>query len=164
MQYFQLFTRIFKGVPNSLRGKVWSKLLDIDNQKRLHSGVYAKMIQSARKYSLDLRQIDLDINRTFRDNIAYRKRYCPRYSDLNNSLFLMFFAISNFLSCFCLPITDKFSCLTFWPHIQYTIRKSAIVKACPIYALYCSCTYLTKRYFCLKFRFYLQYKQSFFLV
>ena len=33
----------------------------------------------AREYSLDLRQIDLDINRTFRNNLAYRKRYCQRY-------------------------------------------------------------------------------------
>jgi USP6 N-terminal-like protein len=32
----------------------------------------------ARQYSPDLRQIDLDINRTFRDNIAYRVRYCQR--------------------------------------------------------------------------------------
>ncbi len=40
----KLFTRIFKGIPNSLRGKVWARLLDVENQKRLHSGVYAKMI------------------------------------------------------------------------------------------------------------------------
>ena len=38
------------------------------------------MKQSGRQYSLDLRQIDLDINRTFRDNIAYKVRYCQRYS------------------------------------------------------------------------------------
>lgn len=33
----------------------------------------------ARNYSLELRQIDLDINRTFRNNYAYKKRYCQRY-------------------------------------------------------------------------------------
>ena len=33
----------------------------------------------ARKYSNELRQIDLDINRTFRNNYAYKKRYCQRY-------------------------------------------------------------------------------------
>ena len=49
-------------------------------QKKLQQGVYEKMKQSGRQYSLDLRQIDLDINRTFRDNIAYKVRYCQRYS------------------------------------------------------------------------------------
>lgn len=33
----------------------------------------------ARQYSNELRQIDLDINRTFRNNDAYKKRYCQRY-------------------------------------------------------------------------------------
>ena len=40
----------------------------------------------ARKYSVDLRQIDLDINRTFRDNLAYKKRYCQRQVQLYNVL------------------------------------------------------------------------------
>ena len=33
----------------------------------------------ARKYALELRQIDMDINRTFRNNFAYKRRYCQRY-------------------------------------------------------------------------------------
>jgi hypothetical protein len=32
----------------------------------------------ARQCSNELRQIDLDINRTFRNNDAYKKRYCQR--------------------------------------------------------------------------------------
>jgi hypothetical protein len=40
------------------------------------------MRASGRQYSLDLRQIDLDINRTFRDNIAYRKRYNQRFVEI----------------------------------------------------------------------------------
>ena len=40
----------------------------------------------ARKYSLELRQIDLDINRTFRNNYAYKKRYCQRQKQLYNIL------------------------------------------------------------------------------
>lgn len=82
----QLTRRIFKGIPNSLRHRVWYKLLDIDAQKRAQNGVYEKMKESGRKYSLDLRQIDLDINRTFRDNVAYRKRYCQRQVQLYNVL------------------------------------------------------------------------------
>ena len=38
-----------------------------------------KMKNLARLYSPDLRQIDLDINRTFRNNLAYKKRYCQRW-------------------------------------------------------------------------------------
>lgn len=40
----------------------------------------------ARQYSSELRQIDLDINRTFRNNLAYKKRYCHRQVQLFNIL------------------------------------------------------------------------------
>ena len=40
----------------------------------------------ARQYSLELRQIDLDINRTFRNNMAFRLRYCARQKQLYNIL------------------------------------------------------------------------------
>jgi hypothetical protein len=52
----------------------------------MQAGVYEKMKNSGRQYSLDLRQIDLDINRTFRDNIAYKTRYCQRQVQLYNVL------------------------------------------------------------------------------
>jgi hypothetical protein len=82
----KLQERVFKGIPNSIRSRAWYKLLDIDNQKRMQAGVYEKMKNSGRQYSLDLRQIDLDINRTFRDNIAYKTRYCQRQVQLYNVL------------------------------------------------------------------------------
>lgn len=44
------------------------------------------MKKFALQYSLELRQIDLDINRTFRNNMAYRIRYGPRQRQLYNIL------------------------------------------------------------------------------
>lgn len=82
----KLVNRVFKGIPNSMRPTAWYKLLDIDAQKKAQSGVYEKMKNLARKYSLDLRQIDLDINRTFRNNTMFKKRYCQKQAQLFNVL------------------------------------------------------------------------------
>ena len=69
-----------------MRNPGWTKFLDIDTQIKAQSGVYEKMRNLARLYSLDLRQIDLDINRTFRNNTAYKKRYNQRQVQLYNIL------------------------------------------------------------------------------
>ncbi|CAF0798358.1 unnamed protein product [Brachionus calyciflorus] len=82
----KLVSRIFKGIPNSMRNAAWQKLLEIEVQIKAQAGVYEKMKTFARKYSLELRQIDLDINRTFRNNYAYKKRYCQRQKQLYNVL------------------------------------------------------------------------------
>jgi USP6 N-terminal-like protein len=82
----KLVSRVYKGIPNSMRNVAWFKLLDIDNQLKAQTGVYDKMKKLAREYSIDLRQIDLDINRTFRDNVAYRLRYNQRQAQLYNVL------------------------------------------------------------------------------
>ena len=71
----KLRARVFKGIPNSMRHPVWSRLLDTHAQIAAQTGVYERTRLLARLYSLDLRQIDLDINRTFRNNLAYRRRY-----------------------------------------------------------------------------------------
>ncbi len=36
------------------------------------------MRRLARKYSPDIRQIDLDVNRTYRDHVMFRERYNHR--------------------------------------------------------------------------------------
>lgn len=38
-------------------------------------GVYEDMKQKARQYSPDIRQIDLDVNRTYRNHLMFRLRY-----------------------------------------------------------------------------------------
>ena len=59
----------------------------------------------ARQYSNELRQIDLDINRTFRNNLAYKKRYCQRY----NNIFKNNILINNLIFLF----TGKFNCIIY---------------------------------------------------
>ncbi len=38
--FLQVTRRIYKGIPDSLRGVIWSKLLDIERMKQEQSGVY----------------------------------------------------------------------------------------------------------------------------
>lgn len=37
--------------------------------------LYQELLMRARLVSKDIKQIDLDINRTYRDHLAFRKRY-----------------------------------------------------------------------------------------
>ena len=67
--------RIYKGIPDRLRGAVWANLLDLKTFQAEQQGVYEEMKERARKFSPDIRQIDLDVNRTYRDHIMFRERY-----------------------------------------------------------------------------------------
>lgn len=80
----KLFERIWKGVPEKLRGIVWPRLLRVDQYRR--EKVYEQLLLRARLVSRDIRQIDLDINRTYRDNLAFRKRYDVKQQSLLNVL------------------------------------------------------------------------------
>ena len=57
---------------------LWRLLLDIDRVKAEQEGQYIKMRRLARLHSPDIRQIDLDVNRTYRDHIMFRERYNTR--------------------------------------------------------------------------------------
>jgi USP6 N-terminal-like protein len=59
----KLRRRIFKGIPDSLRGAIWQKLLGIDEKMNEHPDTYKNMLKIGHKYSTDIRQIDNDINR-----------------------------------------------------------------------------------------------------
>ncbi|XP_015242270.1 PREDICTED: USP6 N-terminal-like protein isoform X2 [Cyprinodon variegatus] len=71
----KLFRRIYKGVPLQLRGEVWGLLLDIPKIKEEKKDFYEKLKARARALSPDVRQIDLDVNRTYRDHIMFMHRY-----------------------------------------------------------------------------------------
>lgn len=70
----KLRRRIYKGIPNAMRGETWKNLLGIDKIPN-RSTVYESMKRIARAQSPDIRQIDLDVNRTYRDHIMFRDRY-----------------------------------------------------------------------------------------
>nr|XP_046917341.1 USP6 N-terminal-like protein [Dermatophagoides farinae] len=68
-------SRTYKGIPNALRGEVWGRLLNIQQLKQEQSGKYEEMLDCGFQYSKDIRQIDLDVNRTYRKHIMFRERY-----------------------------------------------------------------------------------------
>lgn len=82
----KLHKRIYKGIPNSLRIKVWCKLLDVNRIKSDNPGKYKEMLRLAKLWSTDVRQIDSDVNRQFREHQFYRERYCERQCSLFNVL------------------------------------------------------------------------------
>ncbi|XP_022049625.1 USP6 N-terminal-like protein [Acanthochromis polyacanthus] len=71
----KLVKRVYKGIPLQLRGQAWALLLDIEKVKQDNEGKYEKMKQQARNFSTEIKQIDLDVNRTFRNNIMFRDRF-----------------------------------------------------------------------------------------
>ncbi|GFS69020.1 USP6 N-terminal-like protein [Nephila pilipes] len=75
-------SRVYKGIPNAVRGEVWGRLLGIPQIKIEQEGKYEEMVQQARLHSTDIKQIDLDINRTFRNNIMFRERFNPKQQSL----------------------------------------------------------------------------------
>ena len=69
----KLHRRVNKGIPNSVRGAVWKHVLQIDAIRE--EGIYEGMTEIGRRSSPDVRQIDLDVLRTFRTHIMFRERY-----------------------------------------------------------------------------------------
>ncbi|XP_027715953.1 USP6 N-terminal-like protein [Vombatus ursinus] len=67
--------RVYKGIPLQVRGQAWSLLLEVEKVKTENPGKYEEMKEKAQSFSSEIRQIDLDINRTFRNHIMFRDRY-----------------------------------------------------------------------------------------
>lgn len=68
----KLRRRIYKGIPNRFRGQVWALLLGVKNLKKEKAGKYEEMLKLARQWSTEIRQIDADVARQYRDHINYR--------------------------------------------------------------------------------------------
>jgi len=82
----KLKRRVYKGIPNSLRPQVWAKLLHVDQLTDDQKNKYKQMCELAWEHSPDVRQIDLDVNRTYREHIYFRKRYNLKQQELFNIL------------------------------------------------------------------------------
>jgi len=78
----KMMERTWKGVPERMRGSLWRILLNLDQIKAEQEGKYQEMKNLARRHSPDIRQIDLDVNRTYRNHIMFRERYNTRQQDL----------------------------------------------------------------------------------
>ncbi|XP_063241024.1 USP6 N-terminal-like protein isoform X2 [Bacillus rossius redtenbacheri] len=82
----KLRRRVYKGIPDSLRGQAWSRLLGLAAARKDQSGKYEEMRQLAWRWSPEIRQIDLDVNRTYRDHVDFRERYGLKQRALFNVL------------------------------------------------------------------------------
>ncbi|KAI1727804.1 rab-GTPase-TBC domain-containing protein [Ditylenchus destructor] len=83
----KLDKRIWKGIPETLRIVFWKKLLGVDEMKaHAKENLYLELLMRARLISKDVKQIDLDINRTYRDHLAFRRRYDVKQQSLFNVL------------------------------------------------------------------------------
>ena len=88
-----------QGIPGRLRGEVWRILLNIDELREKNKGVYEEMKwenitklylnfnclhfrERGRNFSKEVRQIDLDVNRTYRNHNMFRERYNIKQKDL----------------------------------------------------------------------------------
>ncbi|XP_068459138.1 USP6 N-terminal-like protein [Clinocottus analis] len=71
----KLVKRVYKGIPLQLRGQAWALLLDIEKVKKDNNGKYERMKLQARDFSTEIKQIDLDVNRTFRNHIMFMDRF-----------------------------------------------------------------------------------------
>ncbi|XP_016367110.1 USP6 N-terminal-like protein [Sinocyclocheilus rhinocerous] len=71
----KMMKRVYKGIPLKLRGQAWALLLDVEKVKEANYRKYEKMKEQANKYSTEIKQIDLDVNRTFRNHIMFMERF-----------------------------------------------------------------------------------------
>ncbi|XP_041651890.1 USP6 N-terminal-like protein isoform X2 [Cheilinus undulatus] len=78
----RMVKRVYKGIPLQLRGRAWALMLDVERAKKDNEGKYEKMKEQARLYSSEIKQIDLDINRTFRNHIMFMDRFGVKQQSL----------------------------------------------------------------------------------
>ncbi|XP_047621996.1 USP6 N-terminal-like protein [Phacochoerus africanus] len=78
--------RVYKGIPPQVRGQAWSLLLDLEKVKVENQGKYQRMKEQARLYSRDIKYIDMDVSRTFQNNIMFQERYGIKQQALFNVL------------------------------------------------------------------------------
>uniref|UniRef100_A0A3P9K778 USP6 N-terminal-like protein n=1 Tax=Oryzias latipes TaxID=8090 RepID=A0A3P9K778_ORYLA len=78
----KMVSRVYKGIPLQLRGRAWVLMLDVERTKRENEGKYEKMKEQARLFSQEIKQIDLDINRTFRNHIMFMDRFGVKQQSL----------------------------------------------------------------------------------
>nr|XP_039260635.1 uncharacterized protein LOC120336917 isoform X1 [Styela clava] len=78
----KLSKRVYKGIPHGMRGDVWRILLEVHQYMENLPNVYQEMKTRAHSHSTDIRQIDLDVNRTYRDHVMFRTRYSIKQQQL----------------------------------------------------------------------------------
>ncbi|XP_029622757.1 USP6 N-terminal-like protein isoform X3 [Salmo trutta] len=78
----RMVKRVYKGIPLQLRGQAWALMLDVEKVKNENEGKYERMKEQARIFSQEIKQIDLDVNRTFRNHIMFMDRFGVKQQSL----------------------------------------------------------------------------------
>ncbi|XP_072525301.1 uncharacterized protein [Salminus brasiliensis] len=71
----KMMKRVYKGIPLQLRGQAWALLLEVEKVKEENKGKYEAMKKRAKIHSTEIKQIDLDVNRTFRNHVMFMERF-----------------------------------------------------------------------------------------
>ena len=66
--------RVYKGIPERVRGQAWVKLTECTKLKESKQNTYKGYRESKAKEKI-MHQIDLDINRSNRNHVDFRERY-----------------------------------------------------------------------------------------
>ncbi|KAJ0001763.1 hypothetical protein NQD34_001559, partial [Periophthalmus magnuspinnatus] len=78
----KLVKRVYKGIPAQVRGQAWALILEVEKIRRENPGKYQRMKDQALVYSSEIKQIDLDINRTFRKHVMFMERFGVKQQSL----------------------------------------------------------------------------------
>lgn len=78
--------RLRKGIADPVRGEVWRRLLGVPKVLIEQEGKYKEMLDYGLEHSKDIRQIDLDVNRTYRNHIMFRDKHSTKQCMLYNVL------------------------------------------------------------------------------
>jgi hypothetical protein len=78
--------RLQKGIPDPVRGEVWCRLLGVPKLRIEQEGKYKEMLDYGLEHSRDIRQIDLDVNRTYRNHIMFRDKHSTKQCMLRRVL------------------------------------------------------------------------------
>ncbi|VDM62356.1 unnamed protein product [Angiostrongylus costaricensis] len=119
----KLQERTWKGIPEKLRMKIWPRLLGAIDMRDARPNMYQELLIRALLVSKDIKQIDLDINRTYRDHLAFRRRYDVKQRSLLNVLaaYSMYNTEVGYCQGFFVPGFPKLS--RFEAHFKKLLKK-----------------------------------------
>uniref|UniRef100_A0AAG5CQZ5 Rab-GAP TBC domain-containing protein n=1 Tax=Anopheles atroparvus TaxID=41427 RepID=A0AAG5CQZ5_ANOAO len=126
--------RAFKGIPEKVRGLVWRKLLKLEEVMKRGEGKYKRMLELARHWSTEARQIDKDVNRQFRDHAFYRERYSVKQKSLFNVL--VAYSMYNSEVGYCQGMSGLAGVLLMYMDEEEAFWALSILLADPKYAMH----------------------------
>lgn len=130
----KLEKRIRKGIPDSVRGEVWRRLLGIPKILIEQEGKYEEVLNYGLEHSKDIRQIDLDVNRTYRNHIMFRDRYSTKQCMLFR--ILVAYSIYNSEVGYCQGMSQIAALLLMYMDEEDSFWSLSTLMSCDKYAMH----------------------------